>query len=123
MGDYSVEFLEFWKVYPHKTEKKYAAKCYAKAIKDGAKPQDIIAGVQRYVAWLKEGDSKDWRPNPKNPSTFLNRGCYEDEYTSGIEPEQAPFKTMTQTRLDNFYKNGFWLEAWGDKPPPRLVVA
>lgn len=111
---YSVEFLDLWKAYPHKTEKKYAAKCYAKAMKDGAVHEQIIEGVKRYSSWLKDGDSKDWRPNPKNLSTFLNRGCWEDEYE---QPEkQAAYRTSAQQRIENFRRTGYWPQDWGDKP-------
>lgn len=38
-------FNEFWQHYPKKASKKAAAKAFTKALKEGASPQDIIAGA------------------------------------------------------------------------------
>lgn len=93
MSEYSNDFLEFWKEYKHKAEKKYAAKCYQKAIKEGAIPLEILEGVKRYNAWLASGD---WRPNPKNPSTFLNKGCWEDEYENPNDKKPIEFNLSAE---------------------------
>ena len=45
----SDRFEEFWKVYPKKIGKPAAKKNFARAVKSGADPQDIIDGARRYA--------------------------------------------------------------------------
>jgi hypothetical protein len=45
----SDRFEEFWKVYPKKDGKKKARENFARAVKRGADPDEIIAGARRYA--------------------------------------------------------------------------
>lgn len=45
----SEHFDRFWKVYPKKVGKPAAEKNFARAVKAGADPEDIIAGARRYA--------------------------------------------------------------------------
>ena len=65
-------FEAFWKRYPRKVGKKAAAKAFAKAVKQGADPQTIIAGIERY----RLPDEDRFIPHP---TTWLNAGRWEDE--------------------------------------------
>lgn len=73
----SEHFREFYWHYPKKVKPKAAEKAFAKAVKEGAHPQDIIAGCLRYAA---EVDGKD-RHFIAHPSTWLNDGRWLDEPT------------------------------------------
>jgi hypothetical protein len=70
-----MDFDVFWKAYPQRVGKFTARSAWDKALKH-AKPEDIIAGAQRYAIWLAQ---PGWRPRPKHPSTWLNGGCWLDE--------------------------------------------
>ncbi|MDK6598584.1 hypothetical protein QP226_10095, partial [Aerococcus urinae] len=47
---YTEDFANFWQAYPRKTGKKAAAKAYAKAIKEGATPEELLQGAARLAA-------------------------------------------------------------------------
>ncbi|QQM15139.1 helix-turn-helix DNA-binding domain protein [Gordonia phage Banquo] len=66
-------FAEFWQAYPKKADKGHARKAYAKAI-DVATVEEIIAGAKRY-----RDDPKREQRFTKNPGTWLNGECWEDE--------------------------------------------
>ena len=72
------------------TSKKTAEKAFAKALKEGAHPKDIIAGALRYSA---ERDGQEPRFT-KHPSTWLNAGCWEDEPTPQPIGSQQPNRRM-----------------------------
>jgi hypothetical protein len=63
-------FDRFWTVWPHKVEKSYAEKCFAKVAEE---VDAIIDGVTRYVR--EKPPDRPWL----NPSTFLNRRRWEDQ--------------------------------------------
>jgi len=79
---YTHEFEVFWKSYPRRISKKAAFKSWQKAIKEGADIKKIMDAVMAYKAWLAPGNG--WRPEPKHPTTWLNQGCWDDDYG---EPE------------------------------------
>ena len=74
-------FQEFWDQYPHRNgAKKGRAKAeakYARLIASGVSEQSIIAGAVRYAA-----DRQVVSGYAKDPVTWLNNRCWEDE----IEP-------------------------------------
>lgn len=76
------DFLIFWTAYPNKTEKKYALKCWKKL--NGTKPpiEKILEAIRKQTEW-RENANGEFRPEWKNPATWLNRGCWEDELKTG----------------------------------------
>ena len=80
-------------------EKKYALKCYDKAIQEGANPDDIIKGSKNYALYCKQKETP--QEYIKHPSTWLNKGCWDDEYE--LKKEETIFtprvgETMTQAK-------------------------
>ena len=67
-------FDEFWKAYPRKTGKDAARKSYALALRRGAKPEAILAGLKR-TTW----DTREGGRFIAHPSTWLNQGRWQDE--------------------------------------------
>ena len=63
---FETEFLEFWEQYPKKVGKKTALKVYQARRRAGVDHEDIIAGLDRHLAY-KEANGE----NHLNPSTFL----------------------------------------------------
>ena len=78
----SDDFLEFWKLYPNKTEKKYTWKCWQKL--NGTRPpiELLLAAIRKQIEWRKNANG-EFRAEWKNPATWLNKGCWDDEPTDG----------------------------------------
>lgn len=72
------EFNKFWNAYPNKKEKKYALGCWKKL--NGSKPsiEVILKAIDDQKKW-RDTANGDFRPPWKNASTWLNKGCWEDE--------------------------------------------
>jgi len=91
---FSAEFLEFWAVYPKKTCKDYAYRCWQKA-KKKASAQVMIAAIKKQVAdnHFKGSDGQDYIPNP---STWLNQGRWDDEINKkkGDSPKEPSYITV-----------------------------
>ncbi|MFI7783490.1 replication protein [Citrobacter amalonaticus] len=54
--DYSPEFETAWQAYPKRAggnSKSAASKAWKARLKDGVKPEDMLAGVKRYAAYVK----------------------------------------------------------------------
>jgi hypothetical protein len=81
-------FDEFFTAYPLRVAPKAAKKAYVRAIKEGAAPGDILAGVTRYKSWLQLRGAKN--EFIKHPSTWLNGGCWRDELCEKHKPLKIP---------------------------------
>lgn len=68
-------FAAFWKAYPKKDSKPAAIKAWNGALDRNAEPDVIIAGAAAYRAWPRR--DPDFT---KNPSTWLNNDCWDNEY-------------------------------------------
>ena len=88
------DFLLFWKAYPLKVEKKYALKCWKKL--NGNRPaiEIILAAIKKQIEWRNKADG-DFRPEWKNPATWLNKGCWDDELKAGGNNGQRGFQKPT----------------------------
>lgn len=75
---YTDDFENFWRTYPRRIEKKSAFKAWKTALKGGATTDEIIAGAARYAKY-RAGEPERFT---KHPSTWLNQGCWEDEYST-----------------------------------------
>lgn len=71
-------FEEFWSAYPNKVGKIKARTVYARAIRNGAEPADLLSGARRYARWLHAAGKQDYAAHP---TTWLNRGSWDDELT------------------------------------------
>lgn len=76
------DFNEFWAAYPRKVAKGTARAAWAKALKRGAEPADVIAAAARASAqWRAAHTETRFIPHP---ATWLNGERYDDE------PEPVP---------------------------------
>lgn len=70
------EFWAIWKPYARKTDGRgLARETFAKHVRSGADPKDIINGAAWFLRTLKERD-REYVPLS---STWMNRGTYEDD--------------------------------------------
>lgn len=72
-------FERFYQAYPLRKEKKGALAKFQQAVRSGIDPEKIIAAARLYAEWLDNGGPRDFRPAPKMPTTWLNKGCWDDE--------------------------------------------
>lgn len=72
-----MSFAAFWAIWPHKVGKIDAQKAFAQAVKQGFSPDDIIAGVPRYIA-----SKEPWRAW-KHPGPWIRAGMWMDEPANG----------------------------------------
>lgn len=75
------QFADFWAVYPRRVGKVKARAAFAAALKAGADPADVIEGARRYA-----GDPNREERFTAHPTTWLNRGSWEDEPLPGRGP-------------------------------------
>lgn len=80
---HSARFDEFWDAYPKRVGKKDAEKKFAKAVKDGVDPQEIIDGANTYAEAVKGTEPQFIA----HPTTWLNQGRWEDEPTANTQEE------------------------------------
>lgn len=92
-------FEELWQSYPKagRKDKQDARKRYVRIVNSGVGPDELIAAALAYSKWLDSGGPRDFRPNPKNLSTWLNKKSWEDEI-----PEPAPPPSQT---LERWYED------------------
>ncbi|MBA9003685.1 hypothetical protein [Thermomonospora cellulosilytica] len=76
-GDEDPAFTAFWKTYPRRVGKGAARKAWAKAIKAGADPDQIILGARRYATDPRRS-AADIRYTA-HPATWLNAERWTDE--------------------------------------------
>lgn len=79
----SFDFDEFFSNYPRKESKQEAIKSFEKALKDGVMLDKILDGVKRYKKFVEE--KKIERRFIKLPTTWLNQGCWDDDYGESVE--------------------------------------
>ena len=72
------DFLEFYKIYPRKEAKQNALKAYNKAIKQVDK-NILLKGLKNYKKYIEE--NKIEKRYIRQPASWLNGGCWEDEYS------------------------------------------
>lgn len=77
------EFAAFWLAYPRHRAKLQARKAFTRA-RAAASLDDILAGVARYLA------GKPMWQQYAYPASWLNGGCWEDEYEPEPRPGAAP---------------------------------
>ncbi|HOR83012.1 MAG TPA: replication protein [Bacteroidales bacterium] len=72
------EFEIFWKHYPNKKEKTHALKCWKKI--NGTRPpiEKLLEAIRKQIEWRNNANG-EFRPEWKNPATWLNKGCWDDE--------------------------------------------
>lgn len=76
-SDEDPHWCRFWEVYPRKVSKQDARTKWAKTIRSGADPQEIIAGAERYAA--ETSRKRIAKDKIKHPDGWLHGRRWEDE--------------------------------------------
>lgn len=98
-GKAADRFGEFWEAYDKKVERKKAEQKWAAALKKRGVTADLlIEAAATYVAGLKAA-----RKHPeftKNPVTWLNGECWNDEIVTGAQPALAVADERPARQID-----------------------
>ena len=70
-------FEKFWDAYPNKKEKQETIRRWKKSSTLPA-IEIILTAIQKQIEWRNKANG-EFRPEWKNPATWLNRGCWMDE--------------------------------------------
>ena len=85
-----LDFQQVWKLYPDKSGKEKSEKAYRRARKDGTSHADILAGLQRYVAYVQHRQRTDFPDLKfKNGQTWFGNACWKDECTITAKAERT----------------------------------
>jgi hypothetical protein len=84
-------FDDFYSVYPKKQGKEQAIKAYQKALKKTTH-EVIIAGVKNYKAQIASKNTE--MQYIKQPATWLNAGCWDDDYIIETKQNLADINAM-----------------------------
>jgi hypothetical protein len=85
---------QFWAAYPKKREQPYALKCLDKVRRSG---EVTFAALMAGVARIDRADPKFI----KNPSTWLNRGCWTDGEGATAEVDKTDYTLLEQFHAAN----------------------
>lgn len=105
--DYSVEFEQAWQAYPKRAggnPKQAAWKSWLARIREGIKPADMLAGVQRYAAYIT-ATGKAGSEYVKQASTFFGPDHHFAE--SWTAPAQQQRSTPAQSRHSGFSERDY----------------
>lgn len=86
--NYTADFLAFYNLYPNKKEQPEAFKRWKKL--NGKRPslEIILDAIKKQKEW-RDNAGEEWRPEWKNPATWLNKGCWADEVATETEDRKA----------------------------------
>ena len=91
--DEDVDFVEFWTMYGRVGPRKVAWECWRRAMKNGAEPEDILDGLERWVAyWRTPGAAK-----VKWPQGWLNEERWKDPPPTAVAAVTRPVSKTTTT--------------------------
>jgi hypothetical protein len=88
------DFAVFFEAFPRHESRDHGARAYDRVIARGADPEDLLAGAKRYAAHVSA--STEDRKFVRLPATWLDKGCWRDEYESG--PPAAVATTLPELR-------------------------
>jgi hypothetical protein len=83
--DRDAQFKEWYAAYPRHKAPDAARKAWDKAIKQGASPEELLAGAKRF-ALERQGQDPKFTPYP---ASWLNAGGWKDE------PERPPLRAVS----------------------------
>jgi len=85
------DFAEWWASAPKRVDRIGAAKAYDQAVREGATPELLLAGIRRYATEVRGRDSK----HVKHPETWLHKS-WRDEPNLALVSDDNPYAAMQQ---------------------------
>jgi len=95
--DYLTLFNSFWNLYPKKVDKKKSQDKYIKLMtKNKSLHPMIIIELNKQIDWRKNANQKTFIPEWKNPTTWLNGECWNDEVNKTEINTQNQYRKMDE---------------------------
>jgi hypothetical protein len=90
-------FESFWSAYPRHVAKASAKKAFERAVKDGARPEEITLGAMRFAAEREraEPDPATRERFTPHPATWLNAGRWKDAPAAAQPPMPGDFRNAS----------------------------
>lgn len=88
-----IQFEEFYKKYPNKKSRQKALLSFNKALKTTTF-EKIMQGLDNYLKEIEQ--KKTEKKYIKHPATWLNQGCWDDEYENTVDKSKL-FEIMQET--------------------------
>lgn len=79
-------FDAWYAAYPKKAGRKAAERAYLRAVKAGATPDQLLAGLQVQLPAMRQRIADGERQYVKDPATWLNQGCWDDDPPENVHP-------------------------------------
>ena len=93
--EHSADFQVFYKAYPNKKDPDDAWRAWTKRNGDRPELDRILAAIERQIAWRKTAKPGEFRPEWKNPATWLSKGSWADE----VQIEEKIIDPVEQERI------------------------
>ncbi len=105
-GDYSLDFLQFWKAYPNPKGKGYAWKAWQKA---NTRPpvEEILKAIQEQVDWRVSANGA-FRPEWKHPATWITGRCWDDIITPDLNSKGLDAGDLCNLEAERLKREGKW---------------
>jgi len=114
----SDRFDEFWSAYPRRVGKGAARKAWAKALKNGADPDEVIWGARAYANSPRRAEADI--QYTAHPATWLNAERWDDEPEPAAAPSQPRRPSTADQRVADI--EALRLEMLGDPGRPSLNI-
>jgi len=95
--EYTEDFDKFWTAYPNKKDKIAAFKSWKKI---NIPLETILTAIIKQIDWRRNANG-EFRPEWKNPATWLNNGSWDDELKTGGNNGTAKSFKANSYRVNN----------------------
>lgn len=102
---FSVEFENWWAEYPNKKSRQEAQRIFEKLMSENRVTFDeLLAGAKAYAEHCRR--EKTDQHYIKHPSTWLNQGCWADEYAPTKPQNRWSADDADNAKWEAFYREG-----------------
>lgn len=102
-SEYTEEFEKFWSEYPRKLNKKLAFKAWNTCLKAKVNAELLISKAKEYAQIVKARGTQE--QYIKHAQSWLNGGCYENDYTALLNQQDKQRQAVMQRGLSNWGSN------------------
>lgn len=102
-SEYTEEFEKFWSEYPRKLNKKLAFKAWNTCLKAKVNAELLISKAKEYAQIVKARGTQE--QYIKHAQSWLNGGCYENDYTALLNQQDKQRQAVMQRGLSDWGSN------------------
>ncbi len=94
------DFETFWKAYPNRKGRKACENKWKIIKPDNELLKKILSAIIEQKEWRDNAKPGEFRPEWKNPLTWLNQECWEDEIVKPMQDSRNPQKAPPMTESE-----------------------